>query len=130
MNNDFESLSKSIEAFVENYAKAIAKDLKNIYSYVTVDNVDNMDNPIVIKNDNIGGDIMKSNFENWINSIKDDIDNNTCYSRNSKIESYLFFIQKQIAISNEIKLKELELQYNYLLNANKKVYPRNDIEIT
>lgn len=58
---------------------------------------------------------MNETLEKWLEKIKEEINNNTLTLKKSDSNEYLFYIQKQLATMNEIKLKEIELNY---LNKN------------
>ena len=67
---------------------------------------------------------MKEDLKEWISKMTEKIKDSTLVWKNADIAQTLYYLQKQIAISNEIELKKIELQY-----LNKEI-PKYNIPIT
>lgn len=54
---------------------------------------------------------LKANLEEWLEEMRIKVENNRLVWRNADASQNTFYLQQQIAISNEIELKKIELQY-------------------
>lgn len=68
---------------------------------------------------------MNQNLEKWLSEMKKIINDNTTILKKGNVSEYFFYLQRQIAIANEIELKKIELKY---LNKDKIMqdYPIKD----
>ena len=69
---------------------------------------------------------MKEDLKEWISKMTEKIKDSTLVWKNADIAQTLYYLQKQIAISNEIELKKIELQY---LNKEIPKYNINSYEL-